>query len=90
MSFRCSDDENLQSKFTRLLETAGLANIDLAGKFVAIKMHFAPIMPGCCLEGQAAHGDIFTAMHPQTCWHDAIAEAERMSLGSSRYARVEI
>ena len=50
----------------------------------------APIMPGCCLEGQSVNGDIFTAMHPQTCWHDAIVEAERMSLGSSRYVRVEI
>ena len=45
MSFRCSDDENLQSKFTRLMKTAGLAAIDLAGKFVAIKMHFGE--PGC-------------------------------------------
>ena len=50
----------------------------------------APIMPGCCLEGQSVNGDIFTAMHPQTCWHDAIAEAEPMSLGTSRYTRVEI
>ena len=45
MSFRCSDDENLQAKFTRLLETAGLAALDLSGKFVAIKMHFGE--PGC-------------------------------------------
>ena len=50
----------------------------------------APLMPGCCLEGQAVNGDIFTAMHPQTCWHDAIVEAERMSLGTSRYELVEI
>ena len=50
----------------------------------------APLMPRCCLEGQAVNGDIFTAMHPQTCWHDAIVEAERMSLGSSRYELVEI
>src|SRR5574344_1126593 len=35
--FRCSDAENLQQKFTRLLKTAGLAELDLAGKFVAAK-----------------------------------------------------
>ena len=38
--FRCSDAENLQQKFTRLLKTAGLGKIDLADKFVAIKLHF--------------------------------------------------
>ena len=38
--FRCSDAENLQAKFARLLKTAGLAKLDLADKFVAIKMHF--------------------------------------------------
>ena len=44
--FRCSDAENLQQKFTRLLKTAGLAQLDLAGKFVAIKTHFGE---GGCL-----------------------------------------
>jgi len=38
--FRCSDDENLQQKFTRLLVKAGLGKIGFAGKFVAIKIHF--------------------------------------------------
>jgi len=38
--FRCSDAENLQRKFTRLLKVAGLGKLDLEGKFVAIKMHF--------------------------------------------------
>ena len=38
--FRCSDAENLQQKFARLLKTAGLGTIDLADKFVAIKLHF--------------------------------------------------
>ena len=38
--FRCSDAENLQQKFARLLKTAGLGRIDMADKFVAIKMHF--------------------------------------------------
>ena len=38
--FRCSDAENLQQKFARLLKTAGLGKIDLADKFVAIKLHF--------------------------------------------------
>ena len=44
--FRCSDAENLQQKFTRLLKTAGLAHLDLAGKFVAVKTHFGE---GGCL-----------------------------------------
>ena len=35
--FRCSDAENLQQKFARLLKTG---KIDLADKFVAIKLHF--------------------------------------------------
>ena len=38
--FRCSDAENLQQKFARLLKTAGLGKIDLSDKFVAIKLHF--------------------------------------------------
>lgn len=38
--FRCSDAENLQQKFTRLLKTAGLGKLDLQDKFVAIKTHF--------------------------------------------------
>ena len=43
--FRCSDSENLQQKFTRLLKTAGLGKLDLDGKYAAIKMHFGE--PGC-------------------------------------------
>ena len=43
--FRCSDEENLLQKFTRLLKVAGLGKLDLKGKFVAIKMHFGE--PGC-------------------------------------------
>ena len=38
--FRCPVSGSLQQKFTRLLETGGLASLDLAGKFVAVKMHF--------------------------------------------------
>ena len=30
-------------------------------------------------------GDIFTAMHPETRWQDAIAEGVRMKLGSAEY-----
>ncbi len=45
----------------------------------------APVMPGCCLEGVDTHGDLFTAMHPYTRWQDAIAEGERMKLGSAEY-----
>ena len=43
--FRCSDSENLQQKFTRLLKTAGLEKLGLDGKFAAIKTHFGE--PGC-------------------------------------------
>ena len=43
--FRCTDAENLQQKFTRLLKTAGLGQIDLKDKYVAIKIHFGE--PGC-------------------------------------------
>ena len=43
--FRCSDSENLQQKFTRLLKTAGLEKLGLDGKFTAIKTHFGE--PGC-------------------------------------------
>ena len=43
--FRCSDAENLQQKFARLLKTAGIAKIGLDGKFTAVKTHFGE--PGC-------------------------------------------
>ena len=43
--FRCSDAENLPQKFKRLLSTAGLGELDMRDKFVAIKMHFGE--PGC-------------------------------------------
>ena len=45
----------------------------------------APIMPGCALDGVDVKGDIFTAMHPETRWQDAIAEGVRMKLGSAEY-----
>lgn len=35
--------ENLPAKFKRLLKTAGIGDIDLDGKFVAIKMHFGEL-----------------------------------------------
>lgn len=35
-----SHRENLQKKLTRLLETAGMGNINFEGKFTAIKLHF--------------------------------------------------
>lgn len=38
--FRCSESENLQAKFTRLMATSGMGNIDFKDKFVAIKIHF--------------------------------------------------
>ena len=45
----------------------------------------APVLPGCCLDGVDTHGDLFTTMHPYTRWQDAIAEGERMKLGSAEY-----
>ena len=50
----------------------------------------APLMPGCCLAGKDVKGDIFSAMHPGTNWHDAIAEGERIGLGTSAYDLVKI
>ena len=39
--FRCpSWRENLQQKLARLMMTAGFGDIDMDGKYVAIKMHF--------------------------------------------------
>lgn len=38
--FRCKTDESPASKLARLVEKAGLGDIDLDEKFVAIKMHF--------------------------------------------------
>ena len=45
----------------------------------------APVMPGCALDGVDVKGDIFTAMHPETRWQDAISEGVRMKLGSAEY-----
>ena len=45
----------------------------------------SPVSPGCCLAGTDVHGDIFTAMHPQTRWRDAISEGERAGVGSADY-----
>lgn len=45
----------------------------------------APLMPGCCLDGQDTKGDLFTTMHPSTRWQDAIAEGVRMKLGTDAY-----
>ena len=42
--FRCpSWRENLQQKLARLMMTAGFGDIDMDGKFVAIKMHFGEL-----------------------------------------------
>ena len=39
-TFRCPGKENLLKKFRRLAETAGIGDIDMQDKFVAVKMHF--------------------------------------------------
>lgn len=41
--FRCKADESRIQKLTRLMEQAGLGEIDMEGKFVAIKMHFGEL-----------------------------------------------
>ena len=41
--FRCGLDESRIQKLTRLMEVAGMGNIDFDGKFVAIKMHFGEL-----------------------------------------------
>ena len=38
--FRCYSGYNRQQKLEKLIKTAGIANLDHKGKFVAIKMHF--------------------------------------------------
>ena len=46
----------------------------------------APLMPNGCLAGRDTHGDLFATMHPATRWQDAVAEGERMGLGTRAYA----
>lgn len=41
--FRCKPDEGPAHKLTRLMKAAGMEQIELEGKFVAIKMHFGEL-----------------------------------------------
>ncbi len=41
--FRCEVDESPVQKLKRLMKTAGIEQIDMDGKFVAIKMHFGEL-----------------------------------------------
>ena len=41
--FRAKLGEGLPTKLKRLLKTAGIADLDLDGKFVAIKLHFGEL-----------------------------------------------
>ena len=41
--FRCETDEGPAAKLKRLIKAAGIADIDMDGKFVAIKMHFGEL-----------------------------------------------
>ena len=50
----------------------------------------APALPGSALEGLRRGADKFTAMHPATRWREAIAEGERMGLGTSKYVLKKI
>lgn len=45
----------------------------------------APVLPNCCLAGKDTKGDLFATMHPVTRWQDAVAEGERMKLGTRAY-----
>jgi hypothetical protein len=38
-----------------------------------------------CLAGKDKHGDLFATMHHSTRWQDAVAEGERMKLGTVEY-----
>lgn len=42
-------------------------------------------LPGSALDGAPDTGDVFTDIHPGTCWRRAIEEAERMKLGTRFY-----
>lgn len=50
----------------------------------------APVLPGCCLAGKETNGNLFGTMHPATVWQDAIAEGERIKLGTAEYELVKI
>jgi len=41
--FRCKLGEGLPTKLSRLLEKSGMGDMDMEGKFVAIKMHFGEL-----------------------------------------------
>ncbi len=41
--FRCRPDEGPADKLKRLIKTAGIDQIDMNGKFVAVKMHFGEL-----------------------------------------------
>ena len=70
-----------------MLASADPVAIDQAA---ADLVNAAPILPGSVLAGQRVKGDVFTAMHPTTRWREAIAEGERMRLGSAKYKLVRI
>ena len=42
-TFRCRTDEGPADKLKRLIKAAGIGDIDMDGKFVAIKMHFGEL-----------------------------------------------
>ena len=52
--FRTKQGEGLPTKLKRLIKKAGIDQIDMEGKFVAIKMHFGELgnlsflRQGCC------------------------------------------
>ena len=46
-------------------------------------------LPNTMLTDQPPHDDHFCALHPDTNWRDAIAQAERMNIGTSHYTLVK-
>lgn len=49
-----------------------------------------PNLSHTILEGMKDVSDVFTAVHPDTDWREAIAEGERMGLGTSHYTLKKI
>ena len=52
--FRCPVGTSLTEKLRRLCLAAGIKNIDMDGKFVAIKMHFGELWGLTCARSRAA------------------------------------
>jgi len=52
---------------------AGIGNIDMDGKFVAIKMHFHD------------HGDVWHNSNPNVSWAETLEHAEKIGVVTRQY-----